>query len=65
MEILEPDIMIYAGYPCGVKSVIASGGNNFISLVDENTVLKCPQLHLEEPLRLDFEKEKIYRILVN
>lgn len=63
MEIPEPDIITYAWYPRGVKSVIASGGNNYIGLVDENTVLKYPQLPPEKPPGLDFEQEKIYRIL--
>jgi hypothetical protein len=61
MEIPEPDIITYAWYPRGVKSVIASGGNNYIGLVDENTVLKYPQLPSEKPSGLDFEQEKIYR----
>ena len=39
MEIPEPDIITYAWFPRGVKYVIASGGNNFSGLVDENTVL--------------------------
>jgi len=63
MEVPEPDIIIYAWYLCGVKSVIASGSSNFISLVDENTVLKYPQLPLEMPQGLDSRQEKIYRIL--
>jgi len=42
MEILEPNIIIYAWYLCRVKSVIALGSSNFISLVDKNTVFKYP-----------------------
>ncbi|PVH79411.1 kinase-like protein [Cadophora sp. DSE1049] len=49
MEVPEPDIIIHAWYPRGVKRVIASGSNSFIGLIDENTVLKYPQLPLEKP----------------
>lgn len=63
MESPKPDIVIYSWYPRGVKSVIASGGSNFIGLVDENTVLKYPNLPSGESLGLDFENEKVYRIL--
>ncbi|MCJ1478789.1 hypothetical protein MMC13_007473 [Lambiella insularis] len=65
MESPKPDIVIYSWYPRGVKSVIASGGSNFIGLVDENTVLKYPNLPSRESSGLDIEngKEKIYRIL--
>jgi hypothetical protein len=63
MQIPEPDIIIYAWYPCGVKSVIASGSSNFIGLVDENIILKYPQIPLEKPQGLNFGQEKIYRIL--
>ncbi|KAL5323491.1 hypothetical protein ACEPPN_008028 [Leptodophora sp. 'Broadleaf-Isolate-01'] len=63
MEIPEPDLIVHAWYPRGVKSTIASGSNSFIGLVDENTVLKYPQLPSETPPGLDFKREKIYRIL--
>ncbi|PMD54983.1 uncharacterized protein K444DRAFT_645834 [Hyaloscypha bicolor E] len=63
MEIPEPDLIVHAWYPRGVKSVIASGSNSFIGLVDENTVLKYPQIPSEKPPGLDFEKEKINRVL--
>ena len=53
----------YAWYPRGVTSVIASGGSNYIGLVDENTVLKYPQIPPEKPQGLNFGQEKIYRIL--
>ncbi|OCL04049.1 kinase-like protein [Glonium stellatum] len=52
MEIPEADIVIYAWCPRGVQNVIASGGNNFIGLVDENTVLKYPQIPSEKPPNL-------------
>ena len=58
MEILKPDIIIYSWYPRGVKSVIASGGSNFIGLIDENTVLKYPNLPSEKPSGLHFGNEK-------
>ena len=63
MEIPEPDLIVHAWYPRRVTSVIASGSNSFIGLVDENTILKFPQLPLEKPSGLNFEKDKIYRIL--
>ena len=63
MEISEPHIIIHAWYPRGVKNVIASGSNSLIGLIDENTVLKYPQLPLKKPLGLDFAKEKMYNIL--
>ncbi len=63
MESLKPNIVIYSWYPRGVKSVIASGCSNFIGLVDENTVLKYPNLPSGEPSSLDCENEKVYRIL--
>jgi hypothetical protein len=63
MEIPEPDIIIYAWYPRGVKSVIASGSSNFIGLVDENTVLKYPQIPPEKPQGLNLGQENINKIL--
>jgi hypothetical protein len=54
VEIPEPNIIIYAWYPRGVKSVIALGTSNFIGLVDKNTVLKYPQIPLEKPQGLNF-----------
>jgi hypothetical protein len=62
MEIHEPDLMIYDWYPRGVKNIIASGNNHLIGLIDENTVLKYPQLSVE-PTGLGFEQEKVYRIV--
>jgi hypothetical protein len=65
MESPKPDIVIYSWYSRGVKSVIASGGSNFIGLVDENTVLKFPMLPSRKSTGFDFENEneKFYRIL--
>jgi hypothetical protein len=59
MEVPEPDIIIYAWYLCGVKSVIASGSSNFISLVDENTVLKYPKYLQKSPKALALDKKKL------
>ncbi len=63
MESPKPDIVINSWYPRGVKEVIATGGSNFIGLIDENTVLKYPQLPSGEPSGLDFQDAKIHRIL--
>src|SRR5262245_52306497 len=47
MESLEPDIIIYPWYPRGVKTILASGANNYIGLIDDDTVLKYPQVPSE------------------
>ncbi|KAF1960727.1 kinase-like protein [Byssothecium circinans] len=48
MEIPEPDIIIYPWYPPRVKTILASGANNYIGLVGVDTVLKFPQLPPEK-----------------
>ena len=63
MELPEPDIITYPWFPRGVKNIIASGGSHFVGLVDDNTVLKYPQITSETPSGLDAAKEKIHRIL--
>ncbi|KAI9892155.1 MAG: hypothetical protein M1814_001861 [Vezdaea aestivalis] len=40
----EPDVIIQAWYPKGVKRILACGGSNNIGLIDETTVLKYPQI---------------------
>ncbi|MCJ1382442.1 hypothetical protein MMC17_005555 [Xylographa soralifera] len=63
MDSPKADITIYAWYPRGVEKVIASGGNHFIGLVDENTVLKYRSLRSDEPSGHHLENEKLYRIM--
>lgn len=48
MDVPEADIIIYDWHPEGVQRVLASGSSNFIGLVDEQTVLKYPQIPSEK-----------------
>ena len=63
MESLKLDLMIYSWYPCEITSVFASDGSNFHCLVDENTVLRHPDVAPGEPSGLDVENENVYRTL--
>lgn len=60
---LKSDIIIYSWYLYEVKNVIISDDNNFIDLINKNTVLKYLNLSSEESLNLNFKNEKVYRIL--
>jgi len=63
METPKPDITSNAWLPNGVECIIACGSNSLIGLVDEDTVLKYPNLPPSKPSGLDARGERIYRFI--
>ncbi|KAH7381814.1 kinase-like domain-containing protein [Cadophora sp. MPI-SDFR-AT-0126] len=63
MESPTPDITTTAWLSSGVECIISCGCNNYIGLVDEDTVLKYPNLPPSKPSGLDARGERIYTLL--